>query len=552
MGDININTNPSETEVIYKDLIRRARKEIMLLLPTEPAFLRQQKIGVVQMLVQLANEKGVKVRVLAPTVSTELQNEIVRLREQNVEVRSIKAPKEEEEAQEYRMIILTVDEQASIVIELNDDTKETFAEGIGISISTMNEVNVRSYVTLLRSYWQETELREKLFSKTIQLQKATESLGDMTRCLQATAKTLSVAEADLVVSEKKLASESENLRVSELALSDAQDALQTETDKLETSQYELAQSEKNVKMSREKLGDSELALLDSNQKMATMTEYLAIAIKNLAFLKKSSEAVWEGKDAQIKIADDLLFESHEKLAVTTRKLLEVNKEHVSAYTQIKINERLQRDFINIAAHELKTSLQPILGALDMLESGELDGKEGLVIIARNAKRSERLANDILNVARIENSSLSLRKEQFNKLIIDTDGKTLKISFGDMTHENLSVYADKEKISGVIYNLVTNAINHNGRGEILLTLMRQDNNIVFKVIDSGFGIREDVKKKLFSKFMTTSPKGMGLALYISKNVIEAHGGKIWAENNANCRGATFGFSIPMNRVEKNDH
>jgi signal transduction histidine kinase len=86
----------------------------------------------------------------------------------------------------------------------------------------------------------------------------------------------------------------------------------------------------------------------------------------------------------------------------------------------------------------------------------------------------------------------------------------------------------------------------------VTLKRQDNDIVFKVIDSGSGIRKDVEKKLFTKFATTSPNGTGLGLYISKNIIEAHGGKIWAENNANGSGATFGFNIPVNRLEKNDH
>jgi hypothetical protein len=475
MGNININTNPSETEVIYKDLIRRARKEIMLHLPSEGAFLKQLKIGVMQVLVRLANEKGIMVKVLAPTASAELQNEIIRLREQNVEVRPIKVPKAtEEEAQ--RTLILTVDEQASIVIELKDDTKETFAEGIGISISSTNEVNVQSYVTLFKSFWQETELREKLFSKTIQLQKATESLGDMTRDLQATAKTLSVTKAHLDGSEKKLASEREKLRVSDLALSvakadliasdmkleaqsekleasevalsDAQGAIRVETEKLERSQNELAQTDKNINMRTSELRGSELALLDSNRKLARMTEDLSIAIKDLAALKKPSEAELEGKDAQIKIADDLLFESNKKLAAANRKLLKVNKELVLAYARVKINERLQRDFINIAAHELRTPLQPILGALEMLEFGEIDRKEGFVIIARNAKRAERLANDILSVARIENSSLTLRKEQFNihtlvadaidehRPIIDVEGKTLKISFDEMPDEKI--------------------------------------------------------------------------------------------------------------------
>jgi SMC interacting uncharacterized protein involved in chromosome segregation len=178
----------------------------------------------------------------------------------------------------------------------------------------MNKVNVRSYVTLLRSFWQETELRVKLFSKIIQLQKATESLRDRTRDLQATAKTLSVAEADLVVSEKKLTLEREILRVSGWTLSDAQAARQAETDKLERSLNELGQSENNIKMRKEELRDSDLALSDSNQKLATMTEDLAITIKDLAALKKFSEAELKGKGAQIGIADDLLFEANEKLA----------------------------------------------------------------------------------------------------------------------------------------------------------------------------------------------------------------------------------------------
>jgi signal transduction histidine kinase len=539
--------------------MRRARNEIMLLLPSERAFIRQEKIGIMNLLVQLAKERGVKVKILAPALSEELRNELSRLREQKLDIRQIKAPKAAAE-EEYRTTILTVDEQASIVIELKDDKKETFAEAIGISISTMNKVNVRAFVTLFKSFWEETELRETLYSKTLQLQRTNESLADVTRDLQATTNKLSVAKADLTDLDEKLTAEMEKARLSDLELSEARDTLQVETAKLERNQMALGHSEKNLEMRSEALRLSELTLLESNQKLLTSNKDLAAALKNLAALKKSSKAELEGKDAQIKIADDLLFESNEKLAAANRKLLEVNKELALAYAQLKVNERMQRDFINIAAHELRTPIQPILGAVDLLESGEIESNEGLDIISRNARRAERLAADILNVARIENNLLSLDKSQFNihstimdtvdeqRIIIDREGKgeTLKILFDDKTEENLSLYADKEKISEVVSNLVNNAVNHANSGEILVTLERKDNNIVFKVIDSGSGIRQDVEKKLFTKFMTTSPKGMGLGLYISKNIIEVHDGKIWAGNNANGRGATFAFSIPLNR------
>jgi hypothetical protein len=117
---------------------------------------------------------------------------------------------------------------------------------------------------------------------------------------------------------------------------------------LEGSQNELAQSEKYIKMRTEELRVSELALLDSNQKLATITEDTAIVIKDLATLKESSELELKAKDAQIGVADDLLFEANEKLVAASRKLREINKELVLAYAQVKINERLQRTIINRA------------------------------------------------------------------------------------------------------------------------------------------------------------------------------------------------------------
>jgi signal transduction histidine kinase len=245
------------------------------------------------------------------------------------------------------------------------------------------------------------------------------------------------------------------------------------------------------------------------------------------------------------------------------------------FEQLKIHDKMQKEFINIAAHELRNPIQPILGLSRVLQSKIDDTRqqELLDAIIRNAERLQRLAEDILDVAMIESKSLKLNKEVFsiesvlsnaieeykkeaerNNLKIDLKYQQKGIKNG---RNGFVVEADKYRLSQVISNLLNNAIKFSKekRGSISILAKehvkkrRRNNNddsrsIIVSVKDTGTGIDPDILPNLFTKFATKSFEGTGLGLFISKRIIEAHGGKIWAENNAATKGATFSFSLPL--------
>ncbi|MGB8172546.1 MAG: HAMP domain-containing sensor histidine kinase, partial [Nitrososphaeraceae archaeon] len=177
-------------------------------------------------------------------------------------------------------------------------------------------------------------------------------------------------------------------------------------------------------------------------------------------------------------------------------------------------------------------------------------------ISRNAKRLLRLSEDLLDVARIDSQSLQLRKEEFN--IGDTISRIVG-DFGTQVNgdvkilydnaPNLLVEGDKDRIAQVIYNLINNAIKFTNEGTIKVTTEKADGYVLVNIKDTGKGIDAGVLPSLFTKFVTKSDKGTGLGLYISKSIIEAHGGKIWAENNLVGRGASFTFTVPGTTKEK---
>jgi len=230
------------------------------------------------------------------------------------------------------------------------------------------------------------------------------------------------------------------------------------------------------------------------------------------------------------------------------------------YEQLKIHDKMQQEFINVAAHELRTPIQPILGLADILRSKGRDGAqeaEYLDVIIRNAKRLQGLTEDILDVSRIESKLLDLNKESFklNDMILSaiTDfnnevakirDSNLKLKFID-TKESIFIKADKRRINQVITNLLSNAIKFTKGGSVTVAAVPNDNEIVVSITDTGPGIDSRILPRLFTKFATKSAAGTGLGLYISKSIIEAHGGKIWGRNNyPEGNGATFGFSLPL--------
>ena len=266
-------------------------------------------------------------------------------------------------------------------------------------------------------------------------------------------------------------------------------------------------------------------------------------------------------DGEVKRRTKELNESNEQLTL-------LNKQFAEANEQLKVHDKMQKEFINVAAHELRTPIQPILSLTQILRSNTKDVKqhELLDVTIANAKRLCRLSDNILDATRIESQSLKLDKEQFNLNDVITDTLDDIITNGDVKKErkmkliyqprDILVEADKARITQVMSNLLNNAVKFikedgSDDGIITITTEKKENGqksaVVVTVTDTGTGIDHEILPRLFSKFTSKSYQGTGLGLFISKNIVEAHGGRIWAENNPNGeKGATFYFSLPIRR------
>jgi two-component system sensor histidine kinase VicK len=241
----------------------------------------------------------------------------------------------------------------------------------------------------------------------------------------------------------------------------------------------------------------------------------------------------------------------------------------------------------VAAHELRTPIQPIIGLSEILLSKIKDNESRQLAdaIFRNAKRLQRLSQDILDVTKIEGGSLKLNKEHLNlnevisnvaddyRNQIKNSNRNIKLVYefykkqakeGEQKQQYpqkknqqlliqdnaIVVEADKEKIIQVISNLLNNAIKFTKEGTISIITEKKEENghskeVIVSIKDTGEGIDPVVLPKLFSKFVAKSYQGTGLGLFISKSIVKAHGGRIWAENNADAKGATFSFTLPLN-------
>jgi two-component system sensor histidine kinase VicK len=242
----------------------------------------------------------------------------------------------------------------------------------------------------------------------------------------------------------------------------------------------------------------------------------------------------------------------------------IQQENLKEYERLKEADKMKTEFINVAAHELRTPVQPILGLSEVLRSRINDTEQltYLDVINRNARRLLQLANDILDVTKIESQSLKLSKETFDlqelvaSIVNEYDEiikrsniniKSAYIPHSKIGNKPILVEADRGRISQVISNLISNALKFTQEGSIVITseIKDDENAIVFSVKDTGAGIDSEILPKLFTKFASKSFAGTGLGLYISKSIVGEHGGKIWAQNNADGNGATFYFSLPLN-------
>jgi two-component system sensor histidine kinase VicK len=276
------------------------------------------------------------------------------------------------------------------------------------------------------------------------------------------------------------------------------------------------------------------------------------------------------------------------------------KQLKDAYQKVENTNAMQREFINVAAHELRTPIQPILGYAELLLEDETDSrkKHALIGIVHNSERLQKLASDILDVARIESNTFQLNKKSLNlnfaisniikdhrkrleqhnarditELLSNVNANNNKNNSNDKTMEtklvfqsklkegeDIFVQADEERLTQVIDNILDNAFKFtDSYGSITVTLEKQkaqsqlrigeqieqtQQHAIITIKDTGTGIDPEILPRLFSKFATKSHKGTGLGLYTSKNIVEAHGGKLYAINNSDGTGATFTIVLPL--------
>jgi signal transduction histidine kinase len=285
---------------------------------------------------------------------------------------------------------------------------------------------------------------------------------------------------------------------------------------------------------------------------------IGIAILFLSWNNKLQNTV-NTRTAELKSANQSLSESNKQLG-------EVNE-------QLKVHSTLQKEFVNIAAHELRTPIMPIMGGIELLQdklgARRNEVKEEISMVTRNAERLLKLSNDVLEVSSIESGNfrlyvketdlyslilnviddISRKYEVFEKKIpILFDLKQDDHSAKSSSSLTISVQCDPDKINQVLFNLLDNAMRFTEKGKIIvsvcISLIDSQNIIIVRVIDTGKGIDKSIKERLFQKFASKSEKGTGLGLYLSRKIIEAHGGAIWAENNNDGIGSTFGFSLPV--------
>ena len=235
----------------------------------------------------------------------------------------------------------------------------------------------------------------------------------------------------------------------------------------------------------------------------------------------------------------------------TAELEQANLSLQQAIEQLKDHDRMQREFINVAAHELRTPTQAIIGYSDLFYLRPESREESIKAIARNAERLESLTRDILDVTRIEGHRLDLNKEKFDisEVVTSTiDDTRRRVNDSNIKFEysprKIVVKADRMRISQVVSNLLTNAVKFTKQGTVYVSADNKDGQVVVSVKDTGPGIDPEIMPRLFTKFTTKSQTGTGLGLFISKSIIEAHDGRIWAENNKDKKGATVAFRLPL--------
>ena len=298
------------------------------------------------------------------------------------------------------------------------------------------------------------------------------------------------------------------------------------------------------------------------------SEETAVSTVTIMVVDKKESLVFEKTDdTKVNFIEAVGLATYSNSKPTVMSYVSIFKnlwKQVDLYDQLKAHDKMQKEFINIASHEMKTPTQAIIGYADLIQKHPEKREDMMQGILRNAVRLQRLTSDILDVTRIDSQTLNLHKERLDlgNLIanvvqdfisyIEKENQSVKLFYNSAQDINdpLPMDADRDRITQVISNLLNNAIKFISKkreGVISVSAERKNSNqeeVIVSIKDTGEGINPEILPRLFTKFATRSFSGTGLGLYISKSIVESHGGKMWAENNPDGEGATFTFTLPL--------
>lgn len=250
-----------------------------------------------------------------------------------------------------------------------------------------------------------------------------------------------------------------------------------------------------------------------------------------------------------------IYSNNKSIASTYSLLIESLWNQIEIYRRLQELDELKEEFVNIAAHELRTPVLPIILTAESLSDDVGADNTKINVILRNAGRLNRLTNQILDISRLDSNTFKLRKESADMMSVVKevvhnpsfcDNPRIEISVKSAL-QTKTIMMDKERITQVLFNLMDNAVKFATSGVITVSMSQDADYVRVDVTDTGKGIDESVKDRLFTKFATKSTaelKGTGLGLYLCKKIVESHGGKIWAKNNESGAGATFTFTLPV--------
>lgn len=522
------------------DLVKSAKNEVLLIFSTAMAFHRQEKMGIINMLQEIAT-RGVPVRILTP------KDDAIKELVESVNSTNRFHVRFSMPDLQSKITILIVDKTHSLIVELKDDSKESSYDAMGLSTYTNSKTTVLSYASIFESLWSTLELHEnikesnkRLVRSNLQLSLAEKKYRNLYENSPSMLRSITpdgiLIDCNKVYA-KSLGYEKEEaigMSIYEHTAEGSVDDLRNHMAKWKVTEHvstmELWMKRKDgIIFPALMVGTS---LYDESGALIGRT----VALTNLTDIHKAR--------LQLQEREVLLREQFEELKILNKKL--------------EMQDRMQKEFINVAAHELRTPIQPIIGLAEVLrdKEGEISSQTHLIdTIIESGKRLRRMAENILDVTKIEGGALQIHKESINlkDLLYDlfqdfyyrlqSNYKEKRIKLKLEVHDDILVMADRARITQVLMNLFNNALKFTDDGMIIITVEKNAESVTVQVRDTGIGIEDSVMPLLFTKFAACSKTGNGLGLFISKSIIEAHGGRMWAENNKQGHGSTFGFVLP---------